>query len=678
MRSVDQGMTIPMTQAVAALARESRPYFLEIEAGLEQWQADPGNPAILGQARKRLRSIWGAAGLLELEGLAEAARQFNGILESAAGPGGAGKAHDGRVPVSARPLVQCARLMQGHLEDVAQGEAGDTRLNAALGQLQLWLGMQGGVRGHAAHLSGQFVDVFREEAWAHLGAITKGLRELKRVIRRPEQADAARNALHTLKGAAGVIGLYEASAVAHELEDLMEEAREMRDAGAGSLDEIQACLQEVFHQLARCCGVPAGANLGYSAEETESREPHAAAAGELHVRLPLRSLDHLAGLATELAALPAQNDRREQGQLKTELIAVIGRLRCAPFVTLEDRLRRTVAAAALRLGKDAVLEFEGGAADIDRGLIEELTAPLEHLLRNAVDHGLEDASLRVAAGKSAAGNIRVRTYVQGEQFVVEVADDGCGVNTARLRRKAVEKGILPLEDALELSEAEATNLVFAAGLSTANQVSELSGRGVGLAIVKQTVDRLGGQKVVESRIGLGTTFRLILPMRTGHPAAVRVLEAGTASGVYAIRASAVVRVLRLAQGRLEWDAGQRVLVLGDERFPALLMDEALGRNDAGAEPEVQCPALLLESKGRRIAWIVDRIGGMPEVTVRPLGAVTSLLGALPGVGGVVMSGDEAMLMLDVEQLVELALVSREVPSPVESSYSYWELESKAS
>jgi two-component system chemotaxis sensor kinase CheA len=301
---------------------------------------------------------------------------------------------------------------------------------------------------------------------------------------------------------------------------------------------------------------------------------------------------------------------------------------------------------------------------------------LEHLLRNAVDHGLEEASLRVAAGKPAAGRIRVRTRTEGAQLVVEVADDGGGINTARLRFKAVESGFLSLEDVLELSDAETLNLAFTAGLSTAPRVSEISGRGMGLAIVKEAVNRLGGRKVVESTVGEGTTFRLILPIRAGGSAAVRILEASTASGHYAIPAEAVVRVLRLAPEQFDWVEGQFVLALGDERIPLLYLDEVLGWQYEAAEPGAHSQVLLVESGGRRVAWIVDQIGGMPEVTIRRLDGVMNVVGPLPGISGAVFAGDSVMLMLDVTSLVAAA-----APVPAASRFTHLEepyLASKAS
>ena len=683
---------MPNAGVIAGLVRESQAYFREIEEGLARWLQDQGAVGVLAVPRKRLRSIRGAAGVIGLDGLARVAQQLEEAFEDVA---------TGRVPEAqdASPLTNCTRLLKHYLENLAQSD-GEISVNEepladAERQLGLWRGELIGTVAAEPVFSEEFIDVFREEARGHLLTIAQGLRGLTQRPNRRERLEAVRGALHTLKGAAGVIGLSQASRLAHELEDLIEEAY----ASPGAMDdELRQRLDATSQALARECGAlessavePAAGTEGAPVFRERRKKPrYDDPPGVVQVRVPIDYLDEMGRLMGELTTQRAnlekswgwgREDNNDAEQALQEIARTasamedcLARMRRAPLATIAGRLHRTVRATAERLGKQAGLSIEGDEVEMDRAALEELAGPLEHLLRNAVDHGVEPRDYRVAAGKPAEGRIRVRAYAAGSQVVIEVSDDGEGMDVAAIRRKAIAAGELAEEEALEMSDAETLNLAFSMGLSTAGDVSETSGRGIGLAVVKESLDRLRGYATVESRTGEGTTFRLGLPLSYARPAMMRVIEVGIASGVYAVPAESVTRVLRLAQGSLERAGSKQVLRLGEETVPAIHLEHVLNGAERSTSEEMEMDAhsavLLVEAGGRRTAWIVDRLGGMPEVSVRKL---PDLLGKVRCILGAVVAGDEdVMLVIDAAGL----MIEANKPKKAEAEIVY--LSSKAS
>ncbi|MCJ2019922.1 chemotaxis protein CheA [Methylobacterium sp. E-065] len=326
------------------------------------------------------------------------------------------------------------------------------------------------------------------------------------------------------------------------------------------------------------------------------------------------------------------------GRLSTTLHRSAISLRLTPLSSVFRRFGRQVRDAARGLGKDVVLVVEGEATEADKGIVENMFEPLLHVVRNAIDHGLEDAANRRQVGKPEAGRIRLKAEQDGDGIVVSVSDDGRGIDPAFIRRRAVERGLLQPEPVATMDDAAVTDLIFAPGFSTAESVGALSGRGVGMDAVRAAAARMGGRVSVESRVGLGTTIRLHLP-RTIALARIMVVGAGTES--YGIAMDAVVEVVRRPRTCVHAVAGGNATVLRGRTVPVFRLVELLGRGDRPLDGD-DALLLVVRVNGETIAVEVDRFEARIDAVVRP---PASLVGSVAGVGGTTMLGDGRVLLV---------------------------------
>jgi len=313
-------------------------------------------------------------------------------------------------------------------------------------------------------------------------------------------------------------------------------------------------------------------------------------------------------------------------------------LRLTPLSQVFRRFARPVREAARGLGKDVVLEVTGEETEADRGIVENLFEPLLHVVRNAVDHGLEDAATRRRGGKPEAGLIRIAAAQEGDGIVVSVVDDGGGIDPAFIRRRAVERGLRSAEAVAAMDDDAVTDLIFAPGFSTAESVGALSGRGVGMDAVRAAADRMGGRVSLESRVGLGTTVRLHLP-QTIALARLMVVAAGGES--YGIAMELIDAVVRRSRTAIQAVVGGNATVLRGRTVPVLRLADLLGH---GGLSEAGPKALLMAVRtgSDSIALEIDRIEDRIEAVVRP---PTGLVGSIPGVAGTTSLGDGRVLLV---------------------------------
>ena len=236
---------------------------------------------------------------------------------------------------------------------------------------------------------------------------------------------------------------------------------------------------------------------------------------------------------------------------------------------------------ATSLGKPARLMIEGATTEADKTIVEAIAEPLLHVLRNGLDHGLEDASERAALGKPATATIHLRAERQGEHVVIEVEDDGRGIDVARVRDVARQRNAAPEAAIAAMSDEEAINLIFAPGFSTASHVTDLSGRGVGMDIVRNTIERLGGRVSVSSQRQRGTTVRFTLPFTVMM---TQVLTVEAAGQVFGVPLEAVVETVRVGRSAIAPVGAARAMVLRDRTLPVIDLGQALGR-EAAAPPK---------------------------------------------------------------------------------------------
>ena len=332
-----------------------------------------------------------------------------------------------------------------------------------------------------------------------------------------------------------------------------------------------------------------------------------------------------------------------QARLNRDLQQGLMGVRLVPLGNLADRFYRIVRQTAKELDKKANLELKGTRVELDRSVLEKITAPFEHLLRNAIVHGLESPQARLAAGKPDIGEISIDAVQRGNEVVLTITDDGAGLNFPRIREKALEAGLLAPD--IELPEAQLAQFIFLSGFSTARQVSEIAGRGVGMDVVKNEITSLGGRVEIASTAGRGTAFTITLPLTLAVTQAV-MLRAGQT--IYAVPSVMIEQVQEykaqpyaeiLAKGEVAWK---------DNLYPLRSLLALLGEVDTPT-PLRQIPVLLLRSGLQRAAIRVDEIVGNREVVVKTIGPQLARLSGIAG--ATVLGNGQVVLILNPVQLV---------------------------
>jgi two-component system chemotaxis sensor kinase CheA len=313
-----------------------------------------------------------------------------------------------------------------------------------------------------------------------------------------------------------------------------------------------------------------------------------------------------------------------------------------PIDNVFRKLPRLVRELSHQVGKEIEIAISGQETEIDKTMIEHIHDPLVHILRNSLDHGIEDAAGRAAAGKPAIGLIQVDARQQGDQIIVTIADDGRGIDPERIRRKVVEKSLYSAEHAAALSRRELLEALFLPGFSTADKVNNLSGRGVGMDVVRTNLRRLNGSVEIESALGDGTTITLKVPLTM---AILPVLLVQVSDEVYAIPLRSVLETVRMDESAVHRVEGAEVLVLRDRSVPLLRLSQMIGA--ACAQPASR--AVILSINDTRIALAVEGLIGQESTVVKPLSA---LLRDSTYVAGATITGDgRVRLVLDPNNLI---------------------------
>jgi two-component system chemotaxis sensor kinase CheA len=358
---------------------------------------------------------------------------------------------------------------------------------------------------------------------------------------------------------------------------------------------------------------------------------------------------------------------RHLARISDDLQDEVMRSRMLPIESVFSKFPRLVRDLAQKVNKQIDFIVEGKDTELDRSVAEQIGDPIIHLLRNSIDHGVEPAEKRVAAGKAPAGQVRLAARHEENQIVIDVEDDGHGIDLEVIKQKAVSKGIVSAEAAARLSDREAVELIFASGFSTAEQISDISGRGVGMDIVRTNVERLNGTITVETEIGQGTRFTVTLPLTL---AIIRALLIEVAGQTYAIPLTSVVEALRIERAALRSINGRAAISLRDQVLPLLRLRDvfadlappagsmpAAGRSQGSplqvaAESDDAARQFVVAVRWgeRRGGLIVDSLIGEQEIVIKPLG---KLFRAVQGVsGGAVLGDGQVAPILDIAALIK--------------------------
>lgn len=333
-------------------------------------------------------------------------------------------------------------------------------------------------------------------------------------------------------------------------------------------------------------------------------------------------------------------------RITSDLQDQIMKARMMPIETVFNRFPRVVRDLANKLGKDVKLELLGGETELDRSVIEVIGDPLLHILRNSVDHGLEDPDTREQLGKPRQGRVLVKACHQDNHIVIEISDDGRGIDAERIRKKAVEKGLLTKDQAERLTEREALQYIFSSGFSTAAEVSEVSGRGVGMDIVRSNLQRLGGLIDLETEVGKGSRFVLRLPLTL---AIIRGLLTKVGEQVIVLPLGSVVETLLVEAESIQSVNRNEVIVLRGQTLPLVRLNDMFAiqsREDSAEDGQYVVVVGLAE---RRIGLAVDGLVGEKEVVIKSL---SRFCGEVPGISGATILGDgNVALIADVNGIV---------------------------
>ena len=343
-------------------------------------------------------------------------------------------------------------------------------------------------------------------------------------------------------------------------------------------------------------------------------------------------------------AIRDQNEALER--LAGVLHGAVLQLRMVPLAQVFRSFPRLVRDLSQQLGKEAALVTRGETTEADKTIVDLLFEPLMHLVRNALDHGIETPGDRRAAGKPQTATLTLQAARRADRLVVEVIDDGRGIDPAVIRRKAGEKGLLPPDELAALSDEQAVDLIFAAGLSTAAEVSDVSGRGVGMDVVRATIERIGGRVSVTSKVGAGTTVSLDLPMNI---ALMRIMVVESGGQVFGIPMDAVSETVRLTPDRISRFKNNDGFVLHDRVVPICSLAELMNLPvRAAADGQVRL-VVVAEVGGRTTALEVDGIRDRLEVVLKPM---QGLLSNARGYAGTTLLGDGAVLLvLDLKEIL---------------------------
>ena len=510
--------------------------------------------------------------------------------------------------------------------------------------------------------------------------------------------------VHTIKGAAGFMRLPKLEALAHSGESLLSRLRDgvlvINPVITSALLALADCIRQMLTHIEHTGtegdtdGTPIVeqlARVGEGAGQARSQQPDPNLPTETstlvqldpsegsrpvqsnsNVRVSVEHLDKLMNLVGELVLARNEivqlgafressallNTSQRLNSITTLLQEGIMKTRMQPIDKVWNKLPRVVRDAAQYCGKRVRLEMEGKDTELDRTLIEAIQDPLTHVIRNSIDHGLETWEKRVAAGKSAEGHIRLRAFHEGGQVTIEVSDDGGGIDVAAIRRKALERGLITPEQSRGMSEQEAMNMVFLPGLSTAAKVTSMSGRGVGMDVVKTNIEQIGGKVSIHSEAGVGTTLRMRIPLTLAIMTALVVTSGSDCYAIPQVNVLELVHVdARDARSKIEMMCDAAVYRLRGELLPLVWLDRELtsdGSERTGGisvDRLTECDGIkivVLHADHLKFGLIVDDVSDTQEIVVKPLGR--HVRGIPIFAGATVMGNGRVALILDIPGL----------------------------
>ncbi|GAQ94234.1 two-component system, chemotaxis family, sensor kinase CheA [Thermodesulfovibrio aggregans] len=554
----------------------------------------------------------------------------------------------------------------------------------------------------------EIINEFILEAEEILEQIDPLFVELENKGQDPEIINEIFRGMHTLKGAAGFLGFQNIVDVAHRAETILKKVREgeisispeLTDAILKAVDTLKVLISHVKAKEEYTENIQPVLDLLDSAleraskkEVTEQKEPIEKFTTEVEttepkeipaqapqkekekekeistLRVDVERIDKVMDLAGEIVLarnrllnlsnkLEAKygGDEHVEGLVETtsfldrvtsDLQLAVMKMRMQPLQKVFVKFPRMVRDLARTLGKEVDLEIIGEDTEVDKSVIENIGDPLVHIIRNSIDHGIESPEERLSKGKPPKGKIVINAYQKGTQIVIDISDDGKGIDVEAVRAKAISKGLVTLEEAEKMSEEAIINLIFLPGFSTKDVSTELSGRGVGMDVVKSNVAKLNGYVEIFTEKDKGTTFRISLPLTL---AIIQAMMVQVGDEVYAIPQSMIEETLRININDIKEVTGQKVLTIRDRVLPLFILNEILGVPNS---IESDRKYILVASVGdKRFCISVDSVLGQEEIVIKTINGVDS---EECGIMGATITGDGKVVLI-----LDLAILSRKV------------------
>ena len=527
-------------------------------------------------------------------------------------------------------------------------------------------------------------------------------------------------AVHTIKGTTGFLGLPRLEKLSHVGENLLGALRDGKLAVTEGLISGLLQLLDGLRSVLKVIEITggegrrpndndtalivmlesllsndaAGVGEGAGVVEAECADPVAAACvpetatNDRTLRIDVEVLNRMMNLVGDLVLTRnqiLQSDlsagkfpeltRRLDG-ITADLRETVMQARMQPVANLFNKFPRMVRDLALTCGRSVRLEFTGQETGLDKSLLEAIKGPLMHAVRNAVDHGIEASADRVLAGKPVEGCVRLKAFHQGGSVVIEVSDDGAGIGMERVLAKAIERELVTAEQASTMTERETLQLIFLPGFSTASTVTHVSGRGVGMDVVRANVESVGGSVELESQVGVGTTLRLRIPLTLAIVPALVIRSGGQS---FALPQNALMELIyvpsREAAGAVERMGGAEFYRLRERLLPLVWLDRLLTL-PVLEERGTGFYMAVLEAEGRRYGLVVDDLLAPEEIVVKPLSDVLRGIGLFSG--ATVLGNGTLALILDVAEMAERAGVKAREVSVIESGEEIFAKEASAS
>lgn len=625
-----------------------------LDRELVELEKHGGNPETLASVFRTIHTIKGTCGFLGFNKLESVAHAGENLLS---------KLRDGQLQQSAAittallAMVDVVREMLAAIEDSGtEGERDDSELVATLTRL---------TRGDAATPAAA---TKIPAAAAPLANAPAALPQTE-----PQPQPAASSASPEPQAAAAASG----SSGAAEI-PIASIGNILIEQGSVSASEVQRAVEQQVAGDPRHLGeilVEQGAVKSsdiVDALQIQKSTRASTTAADRTIRVDVGLLDKLMNLVGELVLARNQvlqyTSKNEDSAflatsqrlnlITTELQEGVMKTRMQPIGNIWGQFPRTVRDVATICGKQVRIEMEGRETELDKTIIEAIKDPLTHLVRNSVDHGVETPAARVAAGKDPEGRIFLRAFHEGGQVIIEISDDGAGLDCERVKRKAVDRGLITAEQAARMNDREVTNLIFLPGFSTAEKVTNVSGRGVGMDVVKTNIEKIGGTVDLQFKPGQGSTVRMKIPLTLAIIPALVVTSAGDR---YAIPQVSLLELVRLEGDQLksgiELVQGAPVYRLRGQLLPLVYLNRALDVEAAGKQNGA-VNIVVLRADERQFGLIVDEVNDTEEIVVKPLGKQLKCVNTFAG--ATIMGDGRVALILDVLGIGQRANVLSEL------------------